>query len=66
MSGIFSSPKVSTPPPLPPQAPVTEATFQPGGNQKDTTVKEQKLGKKKLQIPNTTTTASTQTGLGGV
>lgn len=69
MSGIFSSPKVDTPPPLAAQAPVTEASFQPGGDKTDTTIKTAKLGKQKLFIPtnkNVQTTASTTTSLGGI
>ena len=63
MSGLFSSPKISTPPPIAPQAPTEQATFKPGGETTDTQVKQNKLGKKKLQIPNVATTATTGSGV---
>ena len=61
MGGLFSKPKVSTPTPMAPSAPVEEATFKPGGEEDtDSKVKKRKAGKKRLQIP--TGTASTSTG----
>lgn len=64
MGSLFSSkPKVVAP--VPPAAPVEEATFDPGSAQSDTDIRKKKLGKKRLQIPTgTTTTATTGTGVG--
>lgn len=55
MGGLFGS-KPDTPAPIPPAAPVEQATFQPGGA--DQTTKDMKAkaqGKKKLQVPVTDT-----------
>jgi len=61
MAGLFKSPKVNTPVPIAPQAPIEEATFKPGGDKTDEQVKRIKQGKKKLQIP---LVAASGTGVG--
>mgnify|MGYP001256876635 CR=1 FL=1 len=67
MGGLFSTPSAPvTPVPEAAVSPVEEATFVQAGDQnKDTALMKKKLGKRALQIPgvNTTTTASTATGV---
>ena len=65
MGSLFKSPKPQVVAPVPPSAPVEEATFDPGSAQSDTDIRKKKLGKKRLQIPTgTTTTATAGTGVG--
>lgn len=64
MGGLFGSKAPAPVTPPPPAAPIEEATFQPGAEEKTTDVTKRKLGKKRLQIPTgTTTTAATTSGL---
>ena len=64
MGSLFGVKAPTVTPPPPPAAPVEAATFKPGGSDKtDTQVKQNKLGKKKLQIPNVATTATTGSGV---
>lgn len=64
MGGLFGSKTPAPVTPPPPAAPIEEATFQPGAEEKDSDVKIKKMGKKRLQIPaGTTTTATTTSGI---
>jgi hypothetical protein len=52
MGGLFSSKTPTPTPPTPPAAPVEEATFKPGGDDKSReSLKKKASGKKRLQIP---------------
>jgi hypothetical protein len=52
MGGLFSSKTPAPTPPTPPAAPVEEATFKPGGDDKGReSLKKKASGKKRLQIP---------------
>ena len=52
MGGLFSSRTPTPTPPTPPAAPVEEATFKPGGDDKSReSLKKKAFGKKRLQIP---------------
>ena len=52
MGGLFSSKTPTPTPPTPPAAPVEEATFKPGGDDKSReALKKKASGKKRLQIP---------------
>ncbi len=52
MGGLFHSKTPAPTPPTPPAAPVEEATFKPGGDDKSReSLKKKAFGKKRLQIP---------------